>query len=46
MLVGGQCDDRVGYFVRPTIVLTDDPTNEEGWGYERKVYGHVTEPYK
>ncbi len=28
VLVGGQCDDREGYFVRPTIVATDDPTNE------------------
>ena len=23
-----------------------DPTNEEGWAFERKVYGHITEPFK
>ncbi|MBA3744194.1 L-glutamate gamma-semialdehyde dehydrogenase [Sporichthya sp.] len=28
VLVGGECDDSEGYFVRPTIVATDDPTNE------------------
>jgi 1-pyrroline-5-carboxylate dehydrogenase len=25
---GGQCDDSVGYFVRPTVVLADDPTDQ------------------
>lgn len=25
ILVGGVCDDREGYFVRPTIILTDNP---------------------
>jgi 1-pyrroline-5-carboxylate dehydrogenase len=28
VLVGGECDDREGYFVRPTIVLSEDPTDE------------------
>jgi 1-pyrroline-5-carboxylate dehydrogenase len=28
VLVGGECDDSEGYFVRPTIVASDDPTNE------------------
>ncbi|AQT79053.1 1-pyrroline-5-carboxylate dehydrogenase [Mycolicibacterium litorale] len=26
--VGGECDDSEGYFVRPTVVLSDDPTDE------------------
>ncbi|OBA36904.1 L-glutamate gamma-semialdehyde dehydrogenase [Gordonia sp. 852002-51296_SCH5728562-b] len=26
--VGGQCDDSEGYFVRPTVLLGDDPTDE------------------
>lgn len=26
VLAGGQCDDRVGYFVRPTLLQTTDPT--------------------
>ncbi|MGV9710892.1 L-glutamate gamma-semialdehyde dehydrogenase [Gordonia sp. NPDC003424] len=25
---GGDCDDSVGYFVRPTVLLSDDPTDE------------------
>ncbi len=26
--VGGECDDSDGYFVRPTVLLSDDPTDE------------------
>jgi len=26
VLVGGQCDDSVGYFVRPTVLVTSDPS--------------------
>ncbi|MCP9270838.1 L-glutamate gamma-semialdehyde dehydrogenase [Mycolicibacterium arenosum] len=26
--VGGECDDSEGYFVRPTVFLSDDPTDE------------------
>jgi 1-pyrroline-5-carboxylate dehydrogenase len=26
--VGGEYDDREGYFVRPTVLLSDDPTDE------------------
>jgi 1-pyrroline-5-carboxylate dehydrogenase len=26
--VGGEYDDSVGYFVRPTVLLSDDPTDE------------------
>jgi 1-pyrroline-5-carboxylate dehydrogenase len=28
VLAGGTCDDSVGYFVRPTVVVGTDPTNE------------------
>jgi len=28
VLAGGTCDDSVGYFVQPTILLGSDPTNE------------------
>ena len=26
VVVGGECDDSVGYFVRPTVIVTSDPT--------------------
>ncbi|MDL9938002.1 L-glutamate gamma-semialdehyde dehydrogenase [Gordonia sp. ABSL1-1] len=26
--VGGECDDSVGYFVRPTVLISDDPTDD------------------
>ncbi|KDF01030.1 1-pyrroline-5-carboxylate dehydrogenase [Mycolicibacterium aromaticivorans JS19b1 = JCM 16368] len=26
--VGGECDDSEGYFVRPSVLLSDDPTDE------------------
>lgn len=28
LAVGGECDDSEGYFVRPTVLLSDDPTDE------------------
>ncbi|MFF5987801.1 L-glutamate gamma-semialdehyde dehydrogenase [Prauserella flavalba] len=28
VLVGGGCDDQIGYFVEPTVLLTDDPAHE------------------
>jgi 1-pyrroline-5-carboxylate dehydrogenase len=28
LVVGGECDDRVGWFVRPTLVRSDDPRHE------------------
>jgi 1-pyrroline-5-carboxylate dehydrogenase len=28
VLVGGTCDDSVGYFVRPTVLVGSDPTHE------------------
>jgi len=27
VVVGGQCDDKVGWFVRPTVVVSTDPTD-------------------
>ncbi|MBK1785731.1 L-glutamate gamma-semialdehyde dehydrogenase [Prauserella cavernicola] len=28
VLVGGGCDDQIGYFVEPTVLVTDDPAHE------------------
>lgn len=28
VIAGGQCDDSIGWFVRPTVVLGEDPTSE------------------
>ncbi|WP_020670526.1 L-glutamate gamma-semialdehyde dehydrogenase [Amycolatopsis nigrescens] len=28
VLVGGHCDDQVGYFVEPTVLVSDDPGHE------------------
>ena len=28
VLVGGGCDDQVGYFVEPTVLVSDDPSHE------------------
>ena len=28
VLAGGRCDDSVGYFIHPTLLLSDDPTDE------------------
>ena len=27
IVAGGMCDDSVGYFVQPTIIKVDDPTD-------------------
>ncbi|RZQ60714.1 L-glutamate gamma-semialdehyde dehydrogenase [Amycolatopsis suaedae] len=27
LLVGGNCDDQIGYFVEPTVLLSDDPAH-------------------
>ncbi len=34
--VGGEYDDIVGYFVRPTVLLSDDPTDE---AFSREYFG-------
>ncbi|PXY21066.1 L-glutamate gamma-semialdehyde dehydrogenase [Prauserella muralis] len=28
LLVGGNCDDQIGYFVEPTVLVSDDPGHE------------------
>ncbi|GLY64495.1 L-glutamate gamma-semialdehyde dehydrogenase [Amycolatopsis taiwanensis] len=28
LLAGGKCDDSVGYFVEPTVLVSDDPTHQ------------------
>ena len=28
IIVGGKCDDQVGYFIEPTIIVTNDPNSE------------------
>ena len=38
VVAGGQCDDSVGWFVRPTVVLGDDPTDEV---FVREYFGPV-----
>lgn len=48
--VGGECDDAVGYFVRPTVLLCDDPTDEvfhrEYFGPLLAVYVYPDEQYE
>lgn len=39
---GGTCDDSVGYFVRPTVVLSDDPTDEM---FSTEYFGPVLSVY-
>lgn len=42
VLVGGQCDDREGYFIRPTLIETSDP------GYRtmcEEIFGPVVTAY-
>jgi 1-pyrroline-5-carboxylate dehydrogenase len=42
IVAGGQCDDRAGYFIRPTLVETDDP------GYRtlcEEIFGPVVTAY-
>ncbi|HEX7321976.1 MAG TPA: L-glutamate gamma-semialdehyde dehydrogenase [Mycobacterium sp.] len=40
--VGGQYDDSVGYFVRPTVLLGDDPTDE---AFRREYFGPLLSVY-
>ncbi|MDR1877088.1 MAG: L-glutamate gamma-semialdehyde dehydrogenase [Flavobacteriaceae bacterium] len=28
VIIGGQCDDSIGYFIRPTVILTENPHYE------------------
>jgi 1-pyrroline-5-carboxylate dehydrogenase len=36
--VGGECDDSEGYFVRPTVLLSDDPTDE---AFSQEYFGPI-----
>lgn len=36
--VGGECDDSTGYFVRPTVLLSDDPNNES---FSQEYFGPI-----
>ena len=38
LVAGGECDDSVGWFVRPTIIATDDPHHEL---MERELFGPI-----
>ncbi len=42
LVAGGECDDSVGWFVRPTIYETDDPHHEL---MERELFGPVLTVY-
>jgi len=42
VLVGGRCDDRVGWFVEPTVVVVDDPRYET---MEREIFGPLLSVY-
>ena len=48
--VGGEYDDTVGYFVRPTVLLSDDPTDEsfatEYFGTVLSVHVYPDEQYE
>ncbi|XP_053723117.1 delta-1-pyrroline-5-carboxylate dehydrogenase, mitochondrial [Synchiropus splendidus] len=50
VLAGGGCDDKIGYFVEPTIVETKDPRdaimNEEIFGPVLSVYVYPDDDYK
>ncbi|KAM8868173.1 delta-1-pyrroline-5-carboxylate dehydrogenase, mitochondrial [Synchiropus picturatus] len=50
VLVGGGCNDKIGYFVEPTIVETKDPRdaimNEEIFGPVLSVYVYPDDDYK
>jgi 1-pyrroline-5-carboxylate dehydrogenase len=36
--VGGECEDSEGYFVRPTVLLSDDPTDE---AFREEYFGQI-----
>ncbi len=39
---GGECDDSVGYFIRPTVLLSDDPTYE---AFNTEYFGPILAVY-
>jgi len=42
IIAGGQCDDRVGYFIRPTVVQVTDPRHRL---MEEEIFGPVLTVY-
>ncbi len=42
VLAGGTCEDSIGYFVRPTVVQSDDPTDEL---FRREYFGPLLAVY-
>lgn len=42
IIAGGECDDSVGYFVEPTIIVTQDPQYETMW---EEIFGPVLTVY-
>ena len=42
MVIGGQCDDKVGYFIRPTVIMTSNPKFR---GMEEEIFGPVLTVY-
>jgi len=38
VVIGGECDDKVGYFIRPTVITT---TNPKFSGMEEEIFGPV-----
>jgi len=50
IIAGGKCDDSVGYFIEPTVVLTDDPhyfiMEEEFFGPILSVYVYQDKDYE
>jgi 1-pyrroline-5-carboxylate dehydrogenase len=42
IVAGGECDDRVGYFIRPTVVRTRDPKSR---GMAEEIFGPVLTVY-
>jgi 1-pyrroline-5-carboxylate dehydrogenase len=42
LIAGGECDDSTGWFVRPTIIATDDPHHDL---MERELFGPILTVY-
>ena len=42
VVIGGQCDDKVGYFIRPTVITTSSPKFR---GLEEEIFGPVLTVY-
>jgi 1-pyrroline-5-carboxylate dehydrogenase len=42
VVIGGECDDRTGYFIRPTVVTTSNPKFR---GMEEEIFGPVLTVY-